>query len=101
EASQLSQRFLCADGQPRQLSSQELHHVVCVSLGVDAGHFPGPSPPLLIEGQETFIDEHVKKLDHEERIAVRLRMHQGCERINLLCVAAKCICNKISDVIGR
>src|SRR5262249_13877671 len=70
-------------------------------LGVDGAKIPGPSRPLVIEGQETLVGEHMKKLDDEERIAVRLRVHQLCELASLPGVAAKRVRNKVSEVIGR
>src|SRR5215470_3888758 len=68
---------------------------------MDATEVPGPACPLVIESQEPLINEHMQKLDHEERIAVRLRVHQSSERISLLGAAAKRVRNKISEVIGR
>ena len=55
---------------------------------------------LVIEGQETLVGEHVKKLDHEERIAVGLRVHQLRERGGLLRVAAERVRDKLAQVFA-
>ena len=55
----------------------------------------------MIEGQQTLVGEHVKKLDHEERIAVGLRVHQLCERGGLLRVAAERVRDELAQIFGR
>ena len=57
--------------------------------------------PLVVEGEEALIGEHVKKLDHEKRIAVGLRVHQRCERGGLLRVDAERIRDQPAQVFGR
>src|SRR5262249_14411890 len=98
EASKLSQRGLRVEGPPRNLSRQKLDDIIRVSFGVDASHVPGPSPPLVIEDQEALVREHVEKLDHEERVAVCLRMHQLCERTSLLRIASEGVRDKASEI---
>jgi hypothetical protein len=55
----------------------------------------------VIEGEETLVGEHVKKLDYEERIAAGFRVHQPCERGGLLRVAAERGSDKVSQGFGR
>ena len=68
---------------------------------MDAAEIPGPPSPLVIEGHETLVSEYVKKLDHEERIAVGFCVHQPCERGGLLRVAAERVRDKPLQVFGR
>src|SRR5262245_12721661 len=70
-------------------------------LGADPAEVPGPSSPLVIEGHKTLVGEHVKKLGHEERIAVGLRVHQPCERGGMLFVAAERVRDKAYQAFGR
>src|SRR5215469_14132973 len=68
---------------------------------MDATKVPGPSRPFVVKGQEPLVGECVKKVDHEERVAVGLRVHQLCERLGLLSVAAERVPEKPSQVVGR
>src|SRR5215471_3587175 len=98
ETSELPQRILRIRRQPRQPLGQELHDIVCVAFGVNRSKLPCPLRLLVVEGQETLFSENVKKLDHEERIAVGLRAHQLCERIALLNLAAERIRDEAAQI---
>ncbi len=43
--------FLRLDWQTVQLSDHELHHIISVTLGVDAVQIPKPSRTVVIEGE--------------------------------------------------
>jgi len=62
EAGQLLQRFLGFEPQAAQLSNHELHDIIGVPLRVNALEVPGPSCLFVIEHEQTFFGERVKKL---------------------------------------
>ena len=97
----MPQRVLRVARQPRQLPGQEFDDVVGVLFGVDATEVEGPSRLLMVEGQQTLVGEYVKKLDHEKRIAVGLRVHQLRERGGLLRVDAERVGDKPAQIFGR
>src|SRR5258706_11693507 len=89
EAGQLLERFLGFEPQAVQLSNHELHYIVGVSLRVNALEVPGPSCLFVIEHEQTFFGERVKKLNQEERIAGGFRSEEHTSELqsltNLVC----------------
>ena len=55
----------------------------------------------MIEGEQSFIGESLNKLQHEERIAGGLPVHQLRQRRDVLKLAAKRVGNQLPDVFGR
>ena len=78
-----------SSGRRRELADHEVHDVVGVALGVNAIEIPGPALSLMIEGEQPLFGERVKKLNHEERIAGGLLVHQLRERRGALRLAAE------------
>src|ERR1700732_2759727 len=65
---------------------------------MNAIEIPGPARRVMVEAQQSLFGERLKKLDHEERIARGLLMHQLRQRRGALRLAAKRIRDQISKV---
>ena len=89
EAGELLQRLLRFDRQAGQLADHEVHDIVGVTLGVNALEIPAPARRVMIEGEQALFGERVKKLNHEERIAGGLLMHQLRQRRGALRVRSE------------
>jgi hypothetical protein len=63
-------------GQAGQLPDHQFHHVVGVSLGVNAIQVPRPSHVGMIEDQQSLVGERREELNGEKRIAGRLLVDQ-------------------------
>src|SRR5436190_6192030 len=74
EAGKLLQCSLGLGGQAGQLPDHQVHHVVGVTLGVNAIETPGPARVAMVEGQQSLFGERREELDREKRIAGRLLM---------------------------
>src|SRR5215470_13852111 len=79
-AGHLLQRQLRFGRQAGQLRDQKVHHIIAVTLGVNAIEIPGPACSIMIKGEHSFIGERSNELNGEERIAARLLVHQSRER---------------------
>ena len=99
QAGKLLQRLLRFDRQSRYLANQEVHHIIGVALVVNAIEIPGPERPVVIEAEQALFGECVKKLNHEERIAGGLLMHQLRQRRGAQGGAAKRIGDQLPDVV--
>ena len=73
---ELLQRSLGFIRQPGELADHEVHDIVGVALGMNAPQIPGPALCAMIEGEKSFVGERIKKLQHKERVAGGLRVHQ-------------------------
>ena len=51
QAGKLLQCLLGFDGQAVQLPDHEVHHIIGVTLGLNATQIPRPSPIAMIEGE--------------------------------------------------
>ena len=90
------------DGQAGQLPDHEVHHIVGVTLGVNAIEVPAPARRVMIEGEQPLFGERRNELNGEERIAARLLVHQLRQRGGAFRLAAKRIRNQLPEVlIGR
>ncbi|MNS97849.1 hypothetical protein D3C72_1321980 [compost metagenome] len=47
---------------------------------MDAVGVPGPLPRVVVEGQQVLLHQRLQELDHEERVAGGLVLHQLCQR---------------------
>src|SRR6266436_8423875 len=74
EAGKVLQRSLGFTRQAGQFPEHQLHHVVGVTLGVNATEIPGPSRSVMIEGEQALFGERRHELKREKRIATRLVM---------------------------
>src|SRR5580698_2443120 len=89
ETSHLLQCRLRLSRQAGELCDHEIHHIVGVSLGVNATEIPGPAHSVMIKGEHFFFGKRRNELNGEERIAARLLVHQLREWRALLGLAAK------------
>jgi hypothetical protein len=76
EAGELLQRLLGLDGQAGQLPDHEVHHIVGVSLGVNAIELPAPARDVMIEAKQPLVGERRNELNGEKWIATCLLVHQ-------------------------
>ena len=89
---------MCFSRQTSEPCDHQIHDVVGVSLCVNAAEVPGPTRRVVIEVQEFFFGERSNELNGEERIAVRLLVHQLCKRRGALRRAVKRICDQLPDM---
>jgi len=66
---------------------------------VNAVEIPRAALRLMIEGQQSLTGERIKELQHEERIAPRLLVHELRERRSVLKLAVKRIGNQPPDMV--
>src|SRR6267154_2585787 len=100
EAGKLLQCSLGFHRQAGQLPDHQVHHIVGVTLGVNAIEIPGPSRSVVIEGEQGLFGERRNELKREKRVASRLLMHQLRERGGTLQFAAKRIRNQLLEVFA-
>src|SRR6266404_923001 len=100
EAGKLLQSSLGLNGEAGQLPDHQVHHIVGVTLGVNAIEIPGPSRSTMIEGEQALFGERRNELKREKRVASRLLMHQLRERGGTLQFAAKRIRNQLLEVFA-
>src|SRR5262249_20968289 len=94
------QRQLRFGRQAGQLRDQEVHHIIGVTLGVNALEIPGPARSIMIKGEHSFIGERRNELNGEERIATRLLVHQSRERRAAFRLAAKGVRNQLPEMLS-
>src|SRR5262249_13148209 len=95
----LLQRQLRFGRQAGQLRDQEVHHIIGITLGVDALEIPGPARSIMIKGEHSFIRERRNELNGEERIAARLLVHQSRERRAEFRLASKGVRNQLHEML--
>src|SRR6516162_423433 len=100
ETGHLLQRQLRFRRQAGQLRDQEVHHIIGVTLGVNALEIPGPACSIVIKGEHSFIGERGNELNGEERIATRLLVHQLRERRAAFRLAAKGVRNQLPEMLS-
>jgi len=100
ETGHLLQRRLRFSRQAGQLRDQEVHHVIGVTLGVNAFDIPAPARSLMSKGEHSFIGERRNELNGEERIATRLLVHQFCERRAAFGLTAKGVRNQLPEMLS-
>src|SRR6516165_9317477 len=100
EARHLLQRQLRFRRQAGQLRDQEVHHIIGVTLGVNALEIPGPACSIMIKGEHSFIGERRNELNGEERIAASLLVHQSRERRAAFRLAAKGVRNQLRELLS-
>src|SRR5260370_40633427 len=76
KTSQLLQCILRLGRQAGELADQKINDVVGVALGVNAVDIPGPARAIMIECEESFLDERRQELNGEKRIAAGLHVAQ-------------------------
>ena len=89
EAGELLQRIASRGGQAAELPGHELHHIVGVTLEVNARDVPGPLRMRVIEREQALLDERVDELSDEERISGGPLMHQLGQQDHAVWCAAK------------
>src|SRR6516165_6276447 len=100
ETGHLLQRQLRFGRQAGQLRDQEVHHIIRVTLGVNALEIPGPARSLMIKGEHSVGGERRDELNGEERIATRLLVHQSRERRAAFRLAAKGVRNQLPEMLS-
>jgi hypothetical protein len=86
-------------GNPGHLANQKVHHVIGVTLGVNAIEIPRPARRIMIEVEQALFGERVKKLNDEERVAGGLLLHQLRQRRDVGRIAAKRIRDQLPEVV--
>src|ERR1700733_10651663 len=99
EAGELPQRLLRFDRQSRYLANQKVHHVIGITLGVNAIEIPRPAHRIMIEAEQALFGERVKKLNDEERVACGLLLHQQRQRRDMGWIVAKRIRDQLLEVV--
>src|SRR5215471_3611003 len=99
ETGHLLQRQLRFGRQAGQLRDQEVHHIIGVTLGMNALEIPGPARSIVIKGEHSFVGERRNELNGEERIATRLLVHQSRERRAAFRLAAKGVRNQLPEML--
>src|SRR6202022_1238599 len=100
EAGKLLQCSLGLNRQAGQLPDHQVHHIVGVTLGVNAIEIPGPSSSVMIEREKALFGERRKETKGEKTSAPRLLMHQLREGRSALRFAAKRIRNQLREVFA-
>src|SRR5215467_1578927 len=100
ETGHLLQRQLRFGRQAGQLRDQKVHHIIGVTLGVNALEIPGPARSIMIKREHSFIGERRNELNGEERIATRLLVHQSRERRAAFRLAAKGVGNQLREMLS-
>src|SRR5580692_5299884 len=100
EAGELLQRLLRFDRQPGHLANQKVHHIIGVTLGVNAIEIPRPARRIMIEVEQALFGEGVKKLNDEERVAGGLLLYQLRQRRDTGRIAAKRIRDQLLEVVA-
>src|SRR5271165_3487913 len=93
QRSEQFQNFLGSVRQAAQLANHEVHDIVGVAGGLNAVEIPTPAPSFMIEAKYCLIGERMNELQHEERVAGSLLMHQLSERRGVLKFATKRVGN--------
>src|SRR6266481_9568217 len=100
EAGKVLQCRLGFNRQAGQFPDHQVHHIVGVTLGVNAIEIPDPSRSVMIEGEQALFGERRHELKGEKRIASRLLMHYLREGRSALRFAAKRIRNQLREVFA-
>src|ERR1700729_4039297 len=99
QAGKMPQRLLRFDRQPGHLANQKVHHIIGVTLGVNAIEIPRPASRIMIEVEQALFGEGVKKLNDEERVAGGLLLYQLRQRCDMGRIAAKRIRDQLLEVV--
>src|SRR5215510_13135108 len=99
ETGHLLQCRLRLSRQTDELPDHEVHHIVGVSLGVNAIDIPRPAPSIMIEGKHFFFGERRNELNGEERIATRLLLNQLREWHVLFRLTVKRVRKQLSEML--
>src|SRR4029450_12970394 len=86
--------------QPTQFADQQVDHVVGVALRVNARQIPAPASAGVIERHQSFVDQRRQELNHEERIAGRLLVHQLRQGRRAAGVAVQRVLNQPAYVVS-
>src|SRR5215475_4077603 len=100
ETGHLLQRQLRFGRQAGQLRHQEVHHIIGVTLGVNAVEIAVPARSIMIKDEHSFVGERRNELNSEERIATRLLVHQLRERRDGFRRAANSVRNQLPDMFS-
>src|SRR5262249_49790234 len=82
------------------LRDQEVHHIIGVTLGVNALDIPGPARSIMIKGEQSFVGERRNELNGEEWIAACLLVYQLRERRAAFRLAAKGVRNQLPEMLA-
>src|ERR1700759_3619795 len=88
KAGKLLQCQLRFGWQAAELADHEVQDIVSETLGIDAIEIAGPARRVMIKVKQILIGQRVKKLNHKERIARRLVMHELRQRLGTFWLAA-------------
>ena len=99
EASEMLQCGPGRRGQAAQLAQQEIHHVIGVTLGVDALDIPRPVRCTVVEGEQPLLGQCGEELDDKEGVAASLCVHQPGQRRSVLRLAAQCVDDETPHVL--
>src|ERR1700730_1920111 len=91
QACKLMQRLLRLGKEAAHLPHHELHDVIAVALVANAIHVPGPSPGVMIEGQQTILRQRGDELHGKKWIARGLPVDESRQGIDALRFTVKTV----------
>ena len=101
EAGEALQGVLRRRWKPAQLGDQQIGHVIREALAANALKVPLPARGARVEHGQTLFGERGQELDHEERIAARLFIHELGQRPGLPRIAVKGIGGQPDGILLR
>ncbi len=99
KARELCEGFLRRRGEPLELPSDELHHVVGVVLGADAIHVPLPRARGRVEREQPLFGQLREELDREKRIPAGLLVYQPRQGARALRLAMEGVGDESADIV--
>ncbi len=99
QAGELGQGVLRLLGQAGELAHHQVHHIVGIALGMNAGYIPLPGPVAGVEAQQFLLGQSGQELASEEGVAAGLVQYQLCQRLRLGRRAMQRLDNKLRDFV--
>src|SRR5580704_3245657 len=99
KAGELFHRLLGAGGKPLQLLHHEIHHIISVTLRVDAIDLPSPGLRNRVKREQPLLGQLGQKLDRKEWIAAGLFVNQLRQRPRALEVTVYGTGGKPADIV--
>src|SRR5215472_154613 len=100
ETGHLLQRQLRFGRQAGQLRHQEVHHIIGVTLGMNAVEIAVPARSIMVKDEHFFVGERRNELNDEKRIATRLLVHQLWERRSDFRRTANSVRNQLPEMLS-
>jgi hypothetical protein len=101
EAGEQLQRLLGGRGEAPDLPHHQVDHVVREALRLDLGEVPPEAAARGVDLDLALLVERGEELDREERIAGRLVVDQGRERLDVFAAASQRVADEGGEGLGR